>query len=184
MDKLLEFLSHNVIEEKMYWRVAQLYTERQYEIQWSRDGEHPWKLRPVNEGDWQTCKPEDLTRLLNQERLDLVSFEEQVRSSLLQQIVFAQTVVQSGREFFGEGIIDAAIKNNETFVNELKNAIFAVLDKEKEKAPSPKPKPTIKNATKASRPASRKSRPGWNAPREVNFLRLLGDENAPGEAGE
>ena len=50
MDKLLEFLSHNVIEEKMYWRVAQLYTERQYEIQWSRDGEHPWKLRPVNEG--------------------------------------------------------------------------------------------------------------------------------------
>ena len=182
MDKLLEFLSHNVIEEKMYWRVAQLYTERAYEVQWNRDNAEPWKLRPVNDGEWQTCKTQDLTGLLNQERLDLVSFEEQVRSSLLQQIVFAHSIVKSGREFFGGGIVDAAIKNNEAFVNELKNAIFAVLDKEK--APTPKPKSTMRPKVKKSGPARRNPRSGWNAPREVNFLRLLGDENSPTDTAE
>ena len=130
MEKLIEFIEANVIEESLYWQICQIYerTEVVYEIRWVKEDEKPWQLRNKDSIEqWKCYKGANLTEALNSHKISLPDFEHKLKTTILQNAVFANTILQKTKELLGEDAISKAIEDNEIFLHNLKKIIETLL---------------------------------------------------------
>ena len=129
MDKLIKFIDRNTFDDQLYWVVPQLYSGKEFEIQWRKSQDLPWRFRIKGTLFWKLSKSKDLIPALNQEKIDLLIFETYVRNSIMQQVVFANKLVDEGKQLFGEKKVSQAMEENDRFLDELKNAILELTNK-------------------------------------------------------
>ncbi len=123
MDKLLNFMDFACIDPKMYWRIPTLDGSHIFEIQWRRDDKLRWRLRKVGELLWELSSEKSLIPQMARLGIDTELFEMKLKSSLLQQVAYADRVVRDARTIMGVEAVEQAIADQRSFMVQLEEAI-------------------------------------------------------------
>ncbi|MBC7661284.1 MAG: hypothetical protein H7249_16440 [Chitinophagaceae bacterium] len=135
MDKILEFLDFSSIDPQMYWRIPTEDGAKTFEINWRRDNAVHWRFREFGALFWTLSTTESLMGDLRNVSIDLLRFEESVKTSLLHQVCFADRIVKDSRVLLSSELVDAAVADHEEF---LRN-IGAIVEKFKTTPPAAAP---------------------------------------------
>jgi hypothetical protein len=121
---LVEFIDRYTIDPHIYVVARRVTDPQRYEIFWDRE-EQPrrWRLRPVGEGPWERVSSDGIIEALHQRGVDVERVEYQLRSVVLAQVVFAETLTREARELFGAEAISRAILDHQAFLEELKRLV-------------------------------------------------------------
>lgn len=134
-EKVLEFIDSYTLDSQLYWRVKQLYTDKEFEIQWT--GSKMWRFKLVEHTFWVQCGSDHIIQQLTENKVDLLNFELQVRNTALEQVVGAESIVKAGRELFGDETVEQHIEAWDNFREELVSALNKIMEeKETEKKKS------------------------------------------------
>lgn len=123
MKELSKFLEYGCIDSKLYWRTEDSKGQILYEVQWLRDQTIPWRFRRIGDLFWEKAKSEDITSALEKLDIDVFSLEVRVKNSILQQVAFADRMIQEARQTFGKHLVDQAILENQQFLSQLEDAV-------------------------------------------------------------
>jgi hypothetical protein len=123
MLKLLKFVEFASIDEKLYWRVSSKKSDAIFEIQWNRNLPLPWRFRQSSRLFWQLHQPENLLDAFEKNGLDLDEFKRKLEYTILQQICYAQKIVDDGKELLGNHKVNDALEENRRFLKQLESAI-------------------------------------------------------------
>lgn len=152
MEKILNFIDDYTMESQLYYRVTSLYDQKVFELQWFREknsgvrkAAKPWRVRPLGDDSWAELATAELVNVLNEFQIDLLSFEQMVSTSVLQQIVYADMVTKKAEALFGRPAIDEAIDANQKFMEELAETLKSLVKAVPEKKEAQKSdKPSLK----------------------------------------
>lgn len=136
MDKLLSLLDFSCIDPMLYWRIETRTLRVSYEIQWRRGDKFHWRLRKVGGLFWELSSDSALVKLLEAHDIDSQIFEAKLRNSLLQQVTYADRIVQEARALLGSSQVDEAISEQKIFLSLLDEAIQSFTPTAKPKRPS------------------------------------------------
>ena len=131
MDKLINYIERNAFDDQMYWVIPRLYSGAEIEIQWRKSQESRWRFRQKGQLFWTAATNKNIISLLNKEKVDLAVFDSHLRASILQQVVFAKKLLEEAGELFSQKQIEDAVKENDRFLNELRDAILALTSKKR-----------------------------------------------------
>lgn len=121
---LVEFIDRYTIDPHIYVVARRVADPQRYEIFWDREERpHRWRLRPLGEGAWERVSSERIIDVPNQHGVDVERVEFQLRSVVLAQVVFAETLTREARELFGPEAISRAIVEHHAFLEELKRLV-------------------------------------------------------------
>lgn len=134
MENLLEFLDRYTFDRQFYWLLLAADQKRQFEIRWQKDEKMHWSFRLKGDLFWKMVKTEDLLQSLSREGLDLKLFEERVRTSVLEQVVFAEFMAREARSIFTEDVIQNALNEHEVFMEQIREVISRLV--QEKSAPS------------------------------------------------
>lgn len=123
MDKLLKFMDFACIDPRMYWKIPTLDGRDLFEIQWRRDDKLRWRLRKVGALLWDLSSETTLLAQLTSLNIDTQLFESKLRANLLQQVAYADRIVRDARNIIGPEEVQQAIVDQQTFMNQLEDAI-------------------------------------------------------------
>ena len=123
MQKLSEFLEFGSIDTKLYWRIPDQTGKEMFEVQWRKDHGKPWRFRQVGDIFWQIAKGDAIGELLISAGVDVDALEAKVKYSTLQQVAFAQKIIDDARQAFGKEEVDKAIYENQLFLKQLEEAV-------------------------------------------------------------
>ncbi len=123
MDKLLKFMDFACIDPRMYWKLPTLDGRDLFEIQWRRDDKLRWRLRKVGALLWDLSSETTLLAQLTSLNIDTQLFESKLRANLLQQVAYADRIVRDARNIIGPEEVQQAIVDQQTFMNQLEDAI-------------------------------------------------------------
>lgn len=130
MEKLIEFFENKCLEPKLYWRVKTRTRDKTFELEWHRDRRTKWHLRSVpqpgedhDQQPWDVFETEQLTAKLIAVDIDPAEVESKIKSTTLQQVVFAKMMVDDAHEFFGEEVVAEAVEETQQFLSELRNMV-------------------------------------------------------------
>ena len=123
MQKLSQFLDFGSIDSKLYWRIPCQKGSDLFEVQWRKGYPTPWRYRRVGEIFWTTANGEELEAGLERDGADVLSLEAKVRYSTLQQVAFANKIVEDAKSQFGSELVLQAIAENNAFMSQLEDAI-------------------------------------------------------------
>ncbi|SMF32653.1 hypothetical protein [Pseudobacteriovorax antillogorgiicola] len=124
MEKLSKFLEFGCIDHRLYWRIPDRQARELYEVQWRKDHPTPWRYRRLGDIFWKLCKGEQIAEALEKEGVDVLALETKVRYSVLQQVAFADKIVDDARKQFGKETVDQAIEENQQFMAQLEAAVM------------------------------------------------------------
>ena len=127
MKDLLTFVDDFVFEPQLYFRVNSLYHGDEFEVQWRTTSQLKWRLRPLGHESWTDVGTDGLVSLMNAHNLNLSEFELKLRSTLLQQVAYADSFVGRAKDIFGSDTVAEAIDANKEFISELQKAIQGLL---------------------------------------------------------
>ncbi|MBQ48240.1 MAG: hypothetical protein CMP10_12480 [Zetaproteobacteria bacterium] len=139
LKKQIDFINNYSIDDQLYWRVNQLYTDKEYEIQWRRDEAAPWRYRAVKDETWQEATNQQIITDLSKLNIDLVHFEAGIRGCILQQVIFADMICKKAKSLLGSEAIEKAFADNQAFMNEIINTISDLTKSKKPATDNPKP---------------------------------------------
>jgi len=123
METLLKFVDQYLFDDHLYWRLPQLYSGKEYEVQWVKGESPPWRYRAVDGLFWKKVAASEILQALAEDKLDLETFEKELRAAILQQAVFADMVLKKATEMMGAEVIRDAIKDNGEFMDSLVSMI-------------------------------------------------------------
>lgn len=135
MDEILKFVDQFTLDDQLYWRIPQLYTNKEFEVQWVKDEKPNWRFRMVDGLFWKKATSKDIIAALNEDKLDLVQFEQNVRSGILHQVIFADMLLNKATDLLGKETIERALEDNKKFIQSI---IAAISELTKEPAPGEK----------------------------------------------
>lgn len=135
----LEYLSSYALDDKIYWRVEQLYTKEVYEITLNYPGH--WNVKKLKDKTWNSYELPEIIDALNKLKIDLVNFHELVLDKIAEQVAGSTMIIEAAREKFGDEFVDQAVEGYKKFHMEMIDAIDQVL-KEKQ-IQDKKPKLTL-----------------------------------------
>lgn len=144
VQKLLKFLDYAGIDAKLYWRVPSPCESREFEVQWRKDQQLPWRFRRVGDLFWQMCKTEGLTSAMEKFGLDLAKFERKLHHTVLQQVAYADRIVSEGRSILGHEAVDYAIDENQRFLKQLEDVIVGMKEQKTATADKPHGRPALR----------------------------------------
>lgn len=135
MDKLIEFFENKCLEPKLYWRVKSEDNTKTFELEWHRDRRTKWHLRLLaepsgKENDWVIFNSEQLVPQLMAHKIDLDETRSKIKSTTLQQVVFAKMMYDEALSFFGEDTVAAAIEETHAFLDQLRFMVSDMIDGE------------------------------------------------------
>lgn len=140
MQKLSEFLEFSSIDNKLYWRIPSHSAKELYEVQWRKDHPKPWRFRKVGDIFWKINTGDTIQTALEAEGVDILALETKVRYSALQQVAFADKIVEDAKKHFGKDNVDQAIDENRTFLQQLEEAVVRITSQGKQTAKPKAPK--------------------------------------------
>ena len=118
--KLLQLLPY---EDPMYWKVADIYGRKEFEIVWySTASEYKWTIKPEGQSPIG-INTEGLEAVLNLHKIDMHQFDLQLSSHLLQAIIISKQILDEGIEVFGKEIVDEAEKEITSFMDSLTDIV-------------------------------------------------------------
>lgn len=124
MKTLVEFIDRYTIDPHIYVVARRVVDDQRYEIFWDREEQpHRWRLSPLGEGSWECVSSERIVDTLHELGVDVERVEYQLRSVVLAQVVFAETLTREARELFGSEAISRAIVDHHAFLEELKRLV-------------------------------------------------------------
>jgi len=139
MEKLSRFLEFSSIDSKLYWRIPSTQGKDIFEVQWRKGHPNPWKFRKTDEIFWKICPTEEVMPTLKSHGVDILTLETKVKYSTLQQVAFANKIVDDAKDLFGRDLVEQAIAENKAFMNQLDDAIKRLVIQRK-----PNPKKPVK----------------------------------------
>ena len=131
--KLLDTVSY---DQKLYWRVLNTSDDSEIEIYWNKNDEQQFLLQTLKGEVLVKCSLGELLINLEKYHIDPYEFELRLRRTTLQQVTFADLIINEAVRYFGKSTVDEAIKHNNYFMKELEDVIMKMVDK-------PKPKLTL-----------------------------------------
>lgn len=123
MRELLKFVDFACIDSQLYWRTPSQDGKILFEVQWRKDHPSPWRFRQVGDLFWKLCETDHLLEAFAHAQVDLEGFERKLQHTVLQQIAFADKIVEDGKRIFGADNVQNAIAENHRFMNQLQEAI-------------------------------------------------------------
>ena len=141
LEKVLTFIDSKYAPDKqIYAMVSSLYDSKErFEIQWRVDQNPPWRFKNKNESNdcWIDLTTHELIPFLNSKRADLVSFEIQIKSKVLNQAIYADMLYNQIVKLMGKDAVEYALDEHKAFENTLIETIRNLLgDREKQEAKS------------------------------------------------
>lgn len=133
MDKLIEFFENKCLEPKLYWRIKSEDSSETFELEWHRDRRTKWHLRKLakpggKENDWVIFNSEQLEAQLIAYKIDLDETRSKIKSTTLQQVVFAKMMYDEALSFFGEDTVAAAIEETHAFLDQLRFMVSDMIE--------------------------------------------------------
>ena len=136
MLELLKLLDTVSYDQRLYWRVMSQTSDKELEVYWNKYEDHQWSIQNMSGEKLLGCSSRELLPNLEKLNIDPYEFELRLRKTVLQQVTFADLIVNEAVRFFGKATVDEAIKHNNYFMKELESVIMKMVDK-------PKPKLTL-----------------------------------------
>ena len=116
----LKFFESIMLDRRMYWRFeSTAEPQTGYEIQWSKEDACHWRYRKIAGEHWSSVESDKLEGTLTILGIDQGNFERELRRSALQQVVFADMIIDKSIAFLGKETVDRAIADNKKFMNQL-----------------------------------------------------------------
>ena len=129
MQKLINFIDFHCFDNQLYWRIPQLYTKDEFEVQWLKDKKPNWRYRKVGAEEWMTCSSDELISRLNDQKLNMIQVDNCLRTAVTQQVTFADKVLKEGTDILGKEAVKKAIEDNDRFMDEIAEAISTLINK-------------------------------------------------------
>jgi len=126
MIDLIKFWDANAaFDKKRYWLLKTTdNSSLVYEIEWRKDSQPlPWYYRTKGEIYWAQTSSENFVFIMERSFVDLKSFKQELYTSLIQQGVHADSVLQKIEDFVGKDVLDEAIKAHKKFLKELVSVV-------------------------------------------------------------
>lgn len=123
MIKILEFLDFSSLDPQLYWKVKSLDGLNSFEIMWRRESTIRWRFRELGDLFWTLSETAMIANSLKKKNVDLVSFENQLNSSLLHQSCFAAGFLKECKEMLGDVVVEDAIVEHEEFLEQMVDVI-------------------------------------------------------------
>ena len=136
MLELLKLLDTVSYDRKLYWRVMDHSKDVELEIFWNKNNDHQWLIQTLKAERIISCSNTELPVKLQNLNIDPYDFELKLRRTVLQQVTFADLIINEAVRYFGKPTVDEAIKHNNFFMKELEEVITKMVNK-------PKPKLTL-----------------------------------------
>ena len=146
MNDLLKFIDNFILDDQLYYRIPKLHSKDEFEVHWIRKENPSWHLRKVDTISWENASSENLIELLNKNNLDISILDANLRSSIIQQVIFADMVIEKATELLGTEAINQSREDNKNFMSSLVEVIKSLVSLSAELPPSevPPPKPSLR----------------------------------------
>ena len=136
MLELLKLLDTVSYDQKLHWRVMDHKSDSELDIYWNKYEDRQWSIQTLKGESLLTCSSRELLPNLEKLHIDPYEFELRLRRTVLQQVTFADLIINEAVRYFGKPTVEEAIKHNNYFMKELESVIVGMVDK-------PKPKLTL-----------------------------------------
>ena len=128
---LLKFFDSIMMDRQLHWKFSSLKeVDISYEFQWSKDEQLKWRYRKCGATYWTLVETENLPIVIDKLCLSQHDIGIELRRNILQQIVFADMVLNKGIDFFGHDTVNKAIEDNRNFMENLLDVIRKLTQKE------------------------------------------------------
>ena len=129
MQDLIDFIDYYTLDSRLYFQVPQSKEEGRVEVQWMGPG--LWRFKETEAAFWFEVSSEDLIEALEDIEADLGEVERQMFNITIEQIVGASYIVQAGKDFFGDEMVDGALEQYEKFRQEILETLDEVENEKK-----------------------------------------------------
>ena len=137
IEEFMDFINSYSMDKKRYWVVEDVYGVKKFEIFWENNNK--WSLKQVGEEAWlkEKVSHDIMIETLTNNKIDLGSFEAQIKSDILSQSLYAKIVFDKTKDLLGQEAMDQADVDFKEFNKNLLETVEKILKKPKLKLVKP-----------------------------------------------
>lgn len=125
----MDFIEKYSVEKRCYCRLGDVYRKNDWEVSWKRndDKTKSWAFRAANDLQWTYYSSDELVKVLNHHKVDIFSFETELKCKIKNMIVFAALMQKEAKKIMGQDIVETSLAEYDEFANSLMETIKQLL---------------------------------------------------------
>ena len=123
MQEIIDFIHEHTLENQVYVVAPRTRDGVEFEICFRRDGGRSWRVRRRGAGAWAQVERTGIVQYLRVLGIDMTALENELRCTILTQVIFADMVLRDARKLLGPDVIRRTILDTRDFVGELRQTL-------------------------------------------------------------